>query len=111
MSRYSGRTIFRTKNNLYLKDLRERGLEYFRYYGTHKFKGLSIDDVRDLERVPHLWSLGDRFYKLAHKYYGDAELWWIIAWFNNKPTEAHLKIGDTVLIPMPLWKIRSALGV
>ena len=111
MSRYGTRTIFRTKNSLYLKEMKERGLNYIRYYDTPKFKKLEAEDVRDIEKIAHLWSLGDRYYKLAHKYYGDAELWWIIAWFNLKPTEAHVNIGDIIQIPVPLWKIRSAYGV
>ena len=35
------------------------------------------------------------------KYYGDAEYWWLIAWYNNKPTESHFKLGDVVYIPLP----------
>ena len=110
-SRYSNRAIFKTSNPLYAKDLKKRGLKYFRYFETPRFVQLTVDDLRDIERVGHTWSLGDRYYKLAVQYYGDAELWWIIAWFNGKPTEAHIKIGDTIKIPMPLWKIRSALEV
>lgn len=50
----------------------------------------------------HVWSVGDRMSKLAHKYYGDARLWWVIAWFNGKPTEFHCKVGDTIRVPEPL---------
>jgi hypothetical protein len=32
-------------------------------------------------------------------------MWWLIGWYNQKPTEAHFKIGDTVLIPLPLEEI------
>ena len=33
--------------------------------------------------------------------------WWIIARYNNKPTDAHYTVGDEVLIPGPFSLIRS----
>ena len=110
-SRYVNRTIFRTSNALYAKDLEKRAIRYFRYYETPRFRELTPSDQDDIDVVGHTWSLGDRYYKLAHKYYGDPEMWWIIAWYNAKPTEGHLRIGETVNIPVPLWKVRSAYGV
>ena len=41
-------------------------------------------------------------YKFAHEIYDNADYWWIIAWFNNKPTDAHCKIGEVLYIPLPL---------
>ena len=46
--------------------------------------------------------MGDKLYKFAHEYYGDPNLWWVIAWYNNKPTDAHFKLGETVYIPREL---------
>ena len=40
---------------------------------------------------------------------GDPTLWWIIAWYNLKPTESHFKIGDLVYIPLPLDRVLSVL--
>jgi hypothetical protein len=37
-------------------------------------------------------------------------MWWVIGWFNKKPAESDLKIGDKVLIPMPLEKILEYYG-
>ena len=56
----------------------------------------------DLEHFQVVYKLGDRLYKFAHKYYGNPDYWWIIAWYNNKPTDTHYKIGDTVYIPKDL---------
>lgn len=50
----------------------------------------------------HIYAASDRLSKLAHKYYGEAELWWVLAWFNGKPTDFHCKIGDIILIPTPV---------
>ena len=41
-------------------------------------------------------------YKYAYEYYGDTNHWWVIAWYNNKPTDSHFNLGDTVYIPFPL---------
>ena len=50
----------------------------------------------------HIWKTGDRYYKLAAAYYGRPQLWWVIALYNQKPTEGHLKIGDVIKIPTSL---------
>ena len=44
-------------------------------------------------------------------YVDDTNLWWVIAWYNKKPTEAHVKAGETIVIPLPLDKILRHLGV
>ena len=72
---------------------------------------LDSDQLENIEGISHLWTLGDRYYKLADKYYGDSTMWWVIAWFNRAPTEAHLKIGDIIIIPTPLddWLDQTGL--
>lgn len=59
----------------------------------------------------HIWKYGDRFYNLANKYYGNPELWWIIAWYNGYPTEAHIRKGDVLDIPIDLEQVSTALGL
>ena len=102
MSRYDGRNIFRMSNDLYEKKLKDRKINHFRYFGTPRFIEVDKEDLEDVEEIGHTWSLGDRYYKLAHRHYGDASLWWVIAWYNSKPTESHLNLGDVVNIPVPL---------
>ena len=51
------------------------------------------------------FNFGTKMYKLAHKYYGSVDYWWIIAWYNNKATDAHFKVGDPIFIPLPLDRI------
>jgi hypothetical protein len=111
MNRYDGRMIFRTSNDLYAEDLKKRGLKQFRYFETPRFEEFDEEELFEIEEMGHVWSMGDRYYKLASKYYNDPEKWWVIAWYNSKPTEAHLKIGDVISIPTPLWKVLSLLGV
>lgn len=57
------------------------------------------------------WALGQRLYKLADKYYGDTQYWWVIAFFNKKPTEQHFSLGDTVEVPLPLSAVLSDMGL
>jgi hypothetical protein len=64
-------------------------------------------ELEGLEISTHLWNSSSRLFNLANSYYGYPELWWVIAWFNKKPTEAHYDVGDTVLIPSPLQTILS----
>jgi hypothetical protein len=110
-SRYNPRRIYTTNNDLYSEDLEKRGLKYFRFYQTPVLKEPTLSELSDIEEYGHVWKLGDRYYKLAHKHYGDPEMWWVIAWYNNKPTEAHVKIGDVIKVPSPLWKIRAVYEV
>jgi len=48
----------------------------------------------------HVWKYGDRFYNLAQKYYKDPRYWWVIAWWNSYPTEASVRKGTKLLIPV-----------
>ena len=37
-----------------------------------------------------MWGPGDRFYKLADHYYGDARYWWIINYFNKNASTGRI---------------------
>ncbi len=50
--------------------------------------------------VEHIWSQGDKLYKLAERYYGDKTFFWMIGLYNKKPTDAHFEYGDVVKIPI-----------
>ena len=70
---------------------------------TLRLNDLTEDDLRiNFTYVEKVIGQGDKMYKFAHDVYGDADYWWIIAWFNNKPTDAHCKIGEVLYIPLPL---------
>ena len=90
------------KDELYEETFRKRGVKFIRQYPTPVMKEMSVEVTSQVEQISHVWSIGDRFFKLAYKHYGDSSLWWIIARFNSKPTESHLEIGDIVQIPVPL---------
>ena len=85
----------------------QRGRKFIEQYGTFVNRTFTKEELKDIEIVQHIWSSNDRFYKLADKYYGDSHYWWIIAWFNDKPTEHHLTVGDVLSIPTPLSSIMN----
>ena len=104
-NRNSNRVIRTNGEQIYQELLNGRGLKKVQQYTTPIFNKISANDVRKLQRVRHLWTVGDKLYKLANEYYRDPEMWWVIAWYNQKPTESHFKLGDVVLIPLPLEDI------
>jgi len=110
-NRYRSRQIKTNIDGLYAESFKKRFKKLIRQYTTPILETPSAGDIRDLTVVNHIWSLGDRYYKLAHKHYGDSELWWVIAWYNNAPTESHLELGDVVLIPSPLERVLYHYGV
>lgn len=71
------------------------------------FDRLTLEQRRQLDIIDHLWKRGDHFYKLAYSYYGDPTYWWVIASYNNKPTEAGLAFGTLVFVPTPLETVLS----
>jgi len=106
-ARYDDKRDLENREEIYEEILEERGVKYIRQYGTANLTHPTPEERAKLERIGHIWKTGDRFYKLAYEYYGDPKYWWVIAWYNKKPTESHLKTGDVIKIPLPLYK---ALG-
>jgi nucleoid-associated protein YgaU len=56
-----------------------------------------------------LSKFGDRFDLLAHRYYGDTTLWWIIAKANGIRGKAALEPGTQLRIPTDVTMILSRL--
>ena len=92
----------------YLK--KTRGLEQVNQYSTPKFRHPDANDIANFSVINHVWKTGDRYFKLAHEYYGDPEMWWVIALYNQKPTEFHAKLGDVLYIPTPLETVLFHIG-
>ena len=111
ISRYRRRMLVINQDSMYRDFFKDRRRLNIKQYGTARFKYPTIDEINNLENIMHEWTFRDRFYKLADKFYGDPKLWWIIAFYNQTPTEFHLTVGDTVLIPLPLNKILRYMEV
>ena len=111
MARYKNTKRFR--NNLdYYEYLREnRDIRIANHFATPILKNPSISERSRIITDTHIWSLGDRYYKLADKYYGDSTYWWVIAWYNSAPTEVDLEYGDMLDIPINLNTVLDVLGL
>lgn len=107
INRYKNRQIYQNDKEQYSQLFRNRNVKLINHYETPNFSYLNADEYQTLTIVKHVWKEGDRYYKLAEKYYGDSRDWWIIARFNLKPTESHLQVGDIISIPTPLDKVLS----
>jgi len=104
-NRYDRRQIFLNKNELYDNVFEERNINSIRHYASADFEYPSVQEMKDLTRIRHVWKVGDRYYKLASQYYNSPQYWWVIALFNKKPTEADLNVGDLIYIPLPLQDV------
>jgi|TARA_R110000824_G_scaffold23611_2_gene84371 nucleoid-associated protein YgaU len=111
-SRYKNTKKKLNDSNLYRRLRQIRGVTGgLLQYETDRKRQPDIDEVGQLNNVMHIWTTGDRLSKLAEKYYGDPTMWWVIAWYNGKPTEGHLSVGDTIYIPTPLERVYGLLGM
>lgn len=104
-SRYDKRAIFLNQEELYQKLFDERHVKAIRHYDTATFNFPTQEDLSRVTKKIHIWKTGDRFYKLAVENYGAAQYWWVIALFNQTPTESHLSPGDTLYVPLPLENV------
>ena len=103
------REIVRNEEESYKEQLRKRGVKYIDHYSTAQLKHPTAEDMMSVSTLSHIWKIGDRYSKLADRYYGDPRAWWVIAWYNKLPTEAHVSIGRTIYIPLPLENAISIL--
>ena len=70
--------------------------------------------MNDLSLIPHTiikFKETDRLDHLAERFLGNATYWWVIAWYNEAPTESHLQIGDLIYIPLPLERVLKHYGI
>ena len=106
-NRYRNRRVVKNNRNLYNDFFAERNINHISQYDTPKIPYLDVDVRTKCSSVTHLWRLGDRYYKLADRYYDDPTYWWVIAWYNQRPLETDINIGGVVHIPLPLDDVLS----
>lgn len=109
-SRYLNREVFSNTDDTYDNLFDERKINFIEQFNTGQLRYPTSTEISTLNVVNEVWKIGDRYWKYASKYYGKPQLWWVIAWFNQKPSEADLEIGKKVLIPTPLEKVLEYYG-
>ena len=97
MPKILGREVFLNEEDSHKDLLDDRGVQNIEHYLTFVFN--SGNYGVDYETYEYVWQKGDRLFKLAYNYYGDMKYWWIIALWNNRPTDAHYTVGDVIEIP------------
>ena len=96
MAIYKDSKFSNNSTKLYEKVLEERGVKNIYQFRTKIF------DKIDLSTIPstkYIWKKGDNLFKLANRFYSNKEYWWIISYFNQKPTDADFELGEEILIP------------
>jgi len=109
--RYKKRILAFNANELYSEHFIKRGVDYIDQYTTPILAHPTPSQIKNLNIIHHSWTHGDKYYKLAHRYYKNSTMWWVLAWFNKKPTESHIKVGEILYIPTPLTEVLKAYGL
>jgi hypothetical protein len=108
-SRYRYRNIVINNDERYNEQFKNRGINSVSQFTTAELKYPKASDLTEVTIQVENYAVGTRYYKLAQKYYNDPSYWWVIAHYNQKPTENLFEIGDVIYIPTPLSKILEAL--
>lgn len=99
-------TILTNNDKIYKDFLDKAGAGNIDHYGLLMFGDPMREDFLDEVSVAeHVFSLGDTLGKIAYKQYGDSRYWWVLAWFNTKPTDLHCELGDIIYAPHPLEEV------
>ena len=110
MPKFSNRKTIINNNLLYKQKMFNKGVSSFAQYETKTLVYPTVEQIRTFTTISHIWKQGDSLEKLAFKYYQNNSYWWLIAQFNEKPTEQHFQVGDNVNIPTPLAAVLNAMG-
>ena len=106
--RNRNRFVFLNNDPSYRNLLENKNISDLQQYGTKTLP--DIQKISGITYVTHVWKTGDKWYKLADLYYKDPTKWWVIAFYNQRPTEAHVTPGEVVYIPLPLDSILYQIG-
>ena len=110
MSRYNKTRILTNASEYYAPLRKSRDLKRVRQYATPQMRNPTVRQRGAIAKASHIWKYGDRLYQLAHKYYGDTRLWWVIAWYNGYGVEADILPGARLSIPLNVEKALKILG-
>ena len=96
MAIYRNSSYSNNNTDLYKKVRDERGVKNIYQFRTKLFNKI---DKASVETFSYIWKKGDNLFKSANRFYGNKDYWWLIAHFNEKPTDAHFEIGEEIFIP------------
>ena len=103
ISRYKDLDILANGDLDYKKSFKSQfgNKSILRHYETQEMPYPTSQEISGLDFANHIWKSGDRYYKLAHHFYGDSRYWWIICLMNNlvNPFSYDLLPGTLIKIP------------
>jgi hypothetical protein len=111
ISRYANRAKRINKDEGYDDWFKSRKTNSILQYMSAKLVYPTEEQMEKLNIVAHIWQNGDMFYKLADVYYNEPKYWWLIAWFNQKPTEAHVQFGEKIFIVTNHEQLIKIMGI
>jgi|TARA_R110002074_G_scaffold386006_1_gene567556 hypothetical protein len=109
--RYNKRSVLNSRKPIDERSVRKRNTNSLTYFSLDSLRHPTQEDYDRIGSRAVIWDETTRLSKLASKHLGNFEYWWVIAWWNKKPTDAHYKVGDVVYIPNNLTMALEALGV
>jgi len=102
-SRYNRREIFLNKNKKYKNVFfKNRDIQETYQYDMPDITYPTSNEIADLENVLQVWKATDTLYNVSNAFYGSPQYWWVIAWYNKRPTEADFVVGEQYYVPLPL---------
>ena len=111
MSRYNKYNPMINDSEYYTPLRKKRGVKLLKHLPTVTMFHPGAYMRASIPTNPLIWQYGDHFYKIANQYYGDPRFWWVIAWYNGYPTEADIKKGAVIDIPVNLEDALRVLGL
>ena len=107
--RFQDRVIFFNNAEVYAEVFEERGVSGIQQFAMPNMSTVPPPIRGILNPTTIMWKRGDSFQKLAANFYGDSRYWWVIAWYNYTPTEAHVRYGSSIDVPFPLDRVLAHL--
>ena len=111
MPRHNKTGVFINDSDYYEPLRKERNVKQIEQYNTPIMNNPSVPQRAATATDNHIWKYGDRLYNLAYTYYGDTSFWWVIAWWNGYGTEADIRTGAVLRIPLDIAIALTVLGV
>ena len=86
------------------------GTHYETWSDPTSFNVMGPEILDGVDTLEHVLSVGERLDSLASVYYGDEELWWVIALANRIMDPFSLSIGSRLRIPADARQVLDKIG-
>ena len=110
MSRYRSDRVITNNFEAFREQFEKRDCNRIDHYVTKRLIYPSRKEEQSLDYYKYIWKRQDKYYQIASQYYNDPTLWWVIAQYNNKPTEQHIAEGEEIKIPYPIGRVLQIMS-